>query len=144
MSAAAGRRTEGRRVSVMMLAVTTTATLLAFGCLVAACSDPADERPAKPTGEPSITGTVTSTAGVTNGDIVGSFLVEDGTGDYDKASVTVTVKTGWFRHSGDAYVAIDRPTGQELAGKTVEVQFTGPVAESYPVQATAGWVIVGE
>jgi hypothetical protein len=126
----------------MMVLAALAASLLTLALLATACGDPADERPAAPTGEPSITGVVSSTAGVSNGDIVGSFLIDEGRGDYDKASVTVTVKTGWFRRDGDGFVSIERPTGQELAGKTVAVQFTGPVAESYPVQATAGWVIV--
>jgi hypothetical protein len=132
-----------RRIPTAVLAAL-AAGLLTLAVFATACGDPNDERPAAPTGEPSITGVVASTAGVSNGDIVGSFLIEEGSGDYDKASVTVTVKTGWFRRSGDGFAMIDRPTGQELAGKTVEVQFTGPVAESYPVQATAGWVIVGD
>jgi len=120
-----------------------TAGVLALGVLAVACGNPADDRPKAPTGEPSITGTVTSSAGVTNGDIVGSFLVEDGKGEYDRASVSVTVRTGWFRPGeDDGYVAIARPAAQDLANKTVAVQFTGPVAESYPVQATANWVIV--
>jgi len=141
MSAATKARHEARRTTMTLLAAV-VACVSTIGLLASACGDPADERPAAPTGAPSITGAVTSTADVTNGAIVGSFLIEDGKGDYDKASVTVTVKTGWFRRDGDGYVAIDRPAGQELAGRTVAVQFTGPVAESYPVQATAGWVIV--
>jgi hypothetical protein len=143
MSAVTKTRIGTRRIPVTVLAAL-VACLMTLGALAAACGDGGDERPAAPTGDPSITGVVASTADVSNGDIVGSFLIDKGSGDYDKASVTVTVKTGWFRRSGDGFAAIDRPTGQELAGKTVEVQFTGPVAESYPVQATAGWVIVGD
>jgi hypothetical protein len=142
MIAKTGARS-GRRGPAATALAALAACLLALGVLAAACTSPAEDQPSAPTGPPSITGTVTSTAGVTNGDIVGSFLVEDGNGDYDKASVTVTVRTGWFRPDRDGgYVAIARPTGQELASKTVAVKFTGPVAESYPVQATADWVIV--
>ena len=75
---------------------------------------------------------------------MGSFLIDQGSGDYDKASVAVTDDTGWYRRSGEGYEAIDRRRRTSSTGKTVEVQFTGPVAESYPVQATAGWVIVGD
>jgi hypothetical protein len=140
MIAKTGARSGRRGPAALAVLV---ACLLVLGLLAAACTDPNDGQAAAPTGEPSITGTVTSTAGVTNRDIVGSFLVEDGKGDYDKASVTVTVRTGWFRPDPDGgYVAIARPMGPELANKTVAVKFTGPVAESYPVQATADWVIV--
>jgi hypothetical protein len=124
-------------VSALILCI---AVLLAGGA-VAACGD---EQPAAPAGDPSISGPVASAAPVDGGDAVGSFLIDQGTGDYDKASISVTDETAWYGRDGDGIVTIDRPTASELTGKTVEVQFTGAVAESYPVQATAGWVIVGD
>src|SRR5512136_1680846 len=93
----AGR--EARCLPMTVLAAL-AACILTLGLVAAACGDAADERPAAPSGQPSITGTITSAADVTHGDIVGSFLVEVGRGDYGKASVTVTVKTGWFRRDG--------------------------------------------
>jgi hypothetical protein len=130
-----------RRIPATVLAAL-AASLLTLAALAVACGDPADERPAAPSGDPSITGVVTSATPVDGGDAVGAFLIDQGSGDYDKASVAVTDDTGWYRRSGDGYEAIQRPAATELTGKSVEVQFTGPVAESYPVQATAGWVIV--
>jgi hypothetical protein len=39
--------------------------------------------------------------------------------------------------------SVSRGSSQELAvGLRVQVWFTGPVAESYPVQATAGTVLI--
>ncbi len=115
------------------------AVLLAAGA-VAACGD---DQPAAPSGDPSITGVATAVSPVdeaTPG--VGSFRIDKGNGDYDKASISVTDDTAWYRRDG--FVVIERPQVAELEGKTVEVQFTGAVAESYPVQATAGWVIVND
>jgi len=137
----ASRRTiaSGRTVaSALLLCI---AVLLAGGVVVA-CGD---DQPAAPSGDPSITGVATAVSPVdeaTPG--VGSFRIDQGSGDYDKASVTVTDDTTWYRRDGGGFVTIERPQVAELEGKTVEVQFTGPVAESYPVQATAGWVIVGD
>ncbi len=42
-----------------------------------------------------------------------------------------------------ALVGLDTaPDAAALTGRTVAVAFVGPVAESYPVQATAGWVVL--
>ena len=139
MNGRSGERRSARSATLTCIALL-AAALAAAGTLVA-CGD---EPPAAPSGDPSITGAVASATPVDGGDAVGSFLIDQGSGDYDKASVAVTDDTGWYRRSGEGYEAIDTPTADELTGRTVEVQFTGPVAESYPVQATAGWVIVGE
>lgn len=136
-------RASGRKAaSAVLLCIT---VLLAAGA-VAACGD---DQPAVPAGDPSISGVVTSADGgdgASATDPVSFFLIDQGSGDYDKASISVTDDTAWYSRDGDddGFVAIERPQAAELEGKTVEVQFTGPVAESYPVQATAGWVIVGD
>jgi hypothetical protein len=59
---------------------------------------------------------------------------------YDKASVRITSETRVFQQLGD----FCRPlTFADLAlGDKVEASFTGPVAESYPVQATASEVVI--
>lgn len=59
---------------------------------------------------------------------------------YDKASVRITSETRVFQQLGD----FRRPlTFADLAlGDKVEARFTGPVAESYPVQATASEVVI--
>jgi hypothetical protein len=76
--------------------------------------------------------------------VVGSILVEGPqTTDarYDRAAVTITKDTRIFGLV-DGHVAEIHPDITELQGKRVEVGFTGPVAESYPVQATAAWITV--
>jgi hypothetical protein len=132
-----------RRFRRGSLAATALALLvvLAAPLVLVACGD---ERPAAPAGAPSITGTVkTATAG-DDGATVAAFLVTQGAGDYDKAQLGVTAGTAWYRMNADKVEAIEAPAADALVGKRVEVQFTGPVRESYPVQATAGWVIVHE
>jgi hypothetical protein len=55
---------------------------------------------------------------------------------YDRASVRVTATTAVWASAGEGGTA---PSVADLAkGQRVAVWFTGPVAESYPVQATAG------
>jgi hypothetical protein len=71
------------------------------------------------------------------------LLIEDGSGAYDKASITTTTETTWYEVVGGALTALDTtPDAVDLTGRTVAVAFVGPVAESYPVQATAGWVVL--
>ncbi|MDZ4064448.1 MAG: DUF3221 domain-containing protein [Coriobacteriia bacterium] len=89
---------------------------------------------APPTEPPSISGTVTNY--VADGTGGGSFLIENGTpgsSDYDIASVRVDSKTKIFDATNDLATFADIAKGSNL-----DVWFTGPVAESYPVQATAG------
>lgn len=60
--------------------------------------------------------------------------------EYDKASVKVTKATKIFVRSGKDL----KPAKFEdlKPGVKMEIQFTGPVAESYPVQATAGKIVI--
>jgi hypothetical protein len=118
-----------------------TALLVAAPLLLAACGE---DEPAGPSGAPSITGPVKSATPVPGGAAVASFLIDQGSGDYDKAQVSVGDETDWYRRSGDKVEPIEVPSATSLVGKRVEVQFAGAVAESYPVQASAGWVIVLE
>ena len=54
----------------------------------------------------------------------------------DRASVRVTARTVVWARAGEGR---DEISAADLAvGQRVAVSFTGPVAESYPVQATAG------
>jgi hypothetical protein len=72
-----------------------------------------------------------------------ALLIEDGSGDYDKASVTTTTETTWYEAVDGTLVGLETaPDDAALTGRTVAVAFVGPVAESYPVQATAGWVVL--
>ncbi len=84
---------------------------------------------------------------ITNSDakeVLGMILVE---GDLeedtkvDKASVTVTDKTKIFV-LGNESVVEEADFSFLQAGQIVEVEFTGPVRESYPVQATAKTIFI--
>jgi hypothetical protein len=72
-----------------------------------------------------------------------ALLIEDGSGEYDKASITTTTETNWYEVVDGALVGPETaPDDDALSARTVAVAFIGPVAESYPVQATAGWVVL--
>ena len=121
------------------------AVLLCAGCRLSAAGGeplaPAAETP------PDIRGTITdvqpaNVAGGAQG-LVGSIRVEGpieaGT-KFDKASVRITNETHLVERQGEERRAV---TMEALAvGQRVEAWFTGPVAESYPVQATALEVVI--
>lgn len=96
--------------------------------------------------KPDIVGTITYASSTTKSRIAGEDMtitvegkVEKGAA-YDRASVRVADETRVFVQKGDAFVSA-RP--QALAvGQKVQATFTGPVAESYPVQATAGEIVI--
>jgi len=75
--------------------------------------------------------------------ILGTMLVE-GTkakdAEYDKAFVKITKATKIFVMSGKEL----KPAKFEdlKGGQKLEIQFVGPVAESFPVQATAGKIVI--
>jgi len=115
---------------------------------VTALPDDGDPTVAPPKERGDIRGEVTSVVvyDLTDDDqtSVGGLDVEgeptDGR-EYDAAAVTITRDTTFFRQTGGG----PEPIGvdlRELEGAEVEVWFTGPVAESYPVQATAGAVLI--
>lgn len=137
-----------RRLSLLGSAIV---ALAAF-----ACNDPArpagEDRAAAagviavPTTAPSIRGVITSVAhqgGSTLADVRGSIRIEapapaapPATG-YDKAVVTWDGRTRLARRDGTP------ATADALAeGVTVSAWFTGPVMESYPVQARARVIVV--
>jgi hypothetical protein len=109
------------------------------GCGGATAAQPASPSPSAPPSRPAdITGVVTAlTPGGDAGSV--SLLVvadPDVPSSYDRASVRVTATTAVWASSGEDGTA---PTVADLAqGQRVAVWFSGPVAESYPVQATAG------
>lgn len=77
------------------------------------------------------------------GGIIGSLLIEgviEEDTQYDKASVTITEKTRIFEQKGQDRLAVTFESLQ--IGQRVEAWFTGPVMESYPVQATASEVVI--
>jgi hypothetical protein len=112
------------------------------GCGGATAGQPASPSPsAPPPSTPAdITGTVRDLSAGTGGDSLPVLLVvaDPGTtSSVDRASVSVTADTVVWTAEG----ARGRPA--DLAeGQQVGVWFTGPVRESYPVQATAGVVMV--
>jgi hypothetical protein len=101
--------------------------------LVIACASP---RPRLPSSAPSIEGSVTAVD--PQGEGIGSIRVEANpaeTSGSDKAVVYITRATEIVR--GDSV----RANFAALArGQWVRVWFTGPVRESYPVQADAALV----
>lgn len=107
--------------------------LLAVGLIAAVALCGCAERP--PSEPPSIRGTITSLTLPETGP-GGSILVEGQKASdtqYDKASVSITGDTRIFDADGRPGLSI----GDLAEGMPVEVWFTGPVAESYPVQAQA-------
>ncbi len=61
---------------------------------------------------------------------------------YDAAVVSITEQTKIYRQTGSERREV---TADELAsGQRVEAVFTGPVMESYPVQATASQIVILE
>lgn len=95
--------------------------------------------PKVPDRVPDITGVITSIEKGASGDVVGGMLVED-PGGANKAFVAVIGSTAVLvRSGGDTGQAA---FGELRKGDRVQVWFTGPVAESYPVQATAEAVLV--
>jgi hypothetical protein len=75
--------------------------------------------------------------------ILGTMLLEgrkDKDTEYDKAMVKVTKATKIFQQVGRDL----KPASFDdlKPGVKLEVQFQGPVAESFPVQATAGRIVI--
>ena len=107
---------------------------------------PVDTPPAHVDGAPDIIGSVRTMSvadGTWNAGILGQMLVvgkiQDGT-TVDKAFVTVTDATRIYVQTAQGRQQVD--LSYLGVGQTVAVAFTGPVAESYPVQATAGVIVI--
>ena len=76
---------------------------------------------------------------------LGSLLVKGkpiGQSGVDYASLRVTKDTVIVRQSGDVTVTVSLAV--LAVGQTVKVALVGPVAESYPVQGTAGTIVILE
>ena len=133
------RHTSRALTALAVLAVLAAAVV--GGCGGATAAQPASPSPsAPPSGPPDITGTVKDVTISTGGDSLPVLLVvadRGSTSSVDRASVRVTKDTAVWTAQGV------RGTAAGLAeGELVAVWFTGPVAESYPVQAAAGVVRV--
>lgn len=75
--------------------------------------------------------------------VLGTLLIEgrkDKDTEYDKAMVKVTKGTKIFQQVGREL----KPASFDdlKPGVKLEIQFQGPVAESFPVQATAGKIVI--
>lgn len=117
----------GRLIVVLVVA------MAAFS-LVGCAPTPPSEPPTIPNG------VITSVTAGNEG--LGSVLVEsdDPNTTFDKASVSVSDKTTLLQETDNGYV---EAAFTDLAeGSRVDVWITGPVAESYPVQAGADYVVI--
>jgi hypothetical protein len=105
-----------------------------LGCTSAATT------PASP---PAIRGSITQRNAGPGGDFLGSIMVEgqieEGT-SFDKAAITITGNTRIFEQVGQNRQQTTFAALQ--VGRQVEAWFDGPVAESYPVQATASDIVI--
>jgi hypothetical protein len=105
--------------------------------VVASCSD-AEDSPSEPTTQAGITGRITSNfpTGVARGVIRVEFDPSNAN-EGPKALVTVTPATAIFKLSRDQGEFRDLSNGI-----WVRVWFDGAVMESYPVQGTAGTIVI--
>ena len=106
---------------------------LALLCLLAACSRSASDAGALPTDAPYMRGAITAIEG-------GQIRVEADPGaasGSDKAMLHITPDTEIFWRSGER---ADR--GDLRLGTVVSVWVSGPVRESYPVQADAATLVI--
>lgn len=109
--------------------------VFAVPATLSACDGGQSEEPAGP---PDQTGAVLAVTPGSGGDVLGTVLVgalaslqQEIVGE---ASVAATADTVWVR---DGETAETPRLDAALLGQRVAVWFTGPVAESFPVQATA-------
>jgi beta-N-acetylhexosaminidase len=111
-----------------------TLVLLAAAVVLAGCA-------AQSGGEVDIRGRISGVDAGDNG--LGTILVEGEVQEdteYDKASVFVTKKTKIYRLENNQRIRVS--FAALAAGQIVEVAFTGPVRESYPVQADAAEILI--
>ena len=133
------RHTSRALAALAVLAVLGAAVV--GGCGGATAAQPASPSPAAPPLSPAdITGSVKDLSVGTGGDALPVLLVvaaPGSTSSVDRASVRVTKDTVVWTAEGVRGDAADLAEGEQVG-----VWFSGPVAESYPVQASAGVVMV--
>lgn len=84
-------------------------------------------------------------SGEHKGEVLGRILIEgakEPDTQVDRASVTVRAETKLFARKGKKRQPVEFSALQE--GQKVEARFSGPVATSYPVQATAAEITILE
>lgn len=104
--------------------------LVAASLVLVACTSRVPSEPA------AITGIVSDV--IKTGD--GATMLVTGTGQVDKASVSIDARTTLLRETGMGTSTL--LLADVSGGSRVRVWFDGPVAESYPVQAHAGTVLL--
>jgi len=126
------------------LALAAAVALVALSLVaVVACGggDPGGDKTPPPVGAADIAGRLSQLSLAADG--TASFLVvadPSTSGAYDRAMVRTTADTVVGAPAGDGRRTLT--AGDLRAGLRVAVRFTGPVAESYPVQAVAADVEV--
>lgn len=134
----------GKALIATALGLVLPLLLIASGC---GSSGGGDGSAPPPGGGADIRGYVSSVWGISAdprpSDVLGSITIEgeleEGT-RFDRASVAVTEKTRIFEDVNGERV--QAAFGDLEEGQLVQAVFTGPVAESYPVQATAGEITI--
>jgi beta-N-acetylhexosaminidase len=128
------------RVLIKQLSLVLAGLLIGLLLLTVGCA-PTETTPKT---SPAIRGSITNrNAAGGQGGLVGSVLVEgniEGDTQFDKASIAITSETQIFEQVEQER----RPATFEAlqVGQKVEAWFTGPVAESYPVQAVASDIVI--
>ncbi|MCO1603528.1 DUF3221 domain-containing protein [Desulfosporosinus nitroreducens] len=124
---------------IKLIAISLVGIFMLSGCGLANSQNPGD---LQGTNKTDIVGTVIKLTKNQSGEILGTILVEGekGSKPYDQASIKVTQKTKINEKSADNVVNSNFDALQE--NLKVEVRFIGPVAESYPVQATADEITI--
>jgi len=137
-SGMARERAEDDMKRIGLFIVVAAACLALTGCAAGAASAPDTE--------PDIRGVVTdvSSAGGSSASLrvvwTEDAVIGAQTG-YDAAQVAVNDDTELLSRAADGSVA-DAEMEEIAVGTVVEAWFEGPVAESYPVQATAGTLVI--
>ena len=134
----------------MIPAALVLAWSLALSVVPGCSTSSASNGPAQPPGvSPDIEGYVASVWGSSAdprpGDVLGSILIEgelERGMPFDRASVTIREDTRIY--DGRAGELVEARFEDLEVGQRVQAVFTGPVAESYPVQATASQILILE
>ena len=93
--------------------------------------------------DPEVTGSITEIHSVGEDGILGRILVESPATDWlDKYMVTINDETHIFEQNEEGLCQVT--FGALETGQRVQLWFTGPVMESFPMQATAKQVVIIE
>lgn len=112
---------------------------IAIGFALAGCA------PSAPSTEPDIRGVVTDVSNAGESVSMRVVWADDAAigaqAAYDAAQVTANDDTEWFSRAADGSTSAAEASDIAV-GTVVEAWFEGAVAESYPVQATAGTIVI--